>query len=100
MAEKLKEENPELKDAEGIAFIPMDGRVDKFHVYVDGEPQFGSGYIISKEDFDNALNLKAEKKKIEQQTKVASRNKLTKILEENLENLKGAQETAFGFAGD
>ena len=100
LAEKLKEENPELKDAEGIAFIPMDGRVDKFHVYVDGEPQFGSGYIISKEDFDNALNLKAEKKKIEQQTKVASRNKLTKILEENLENLKGAQETAFGFAGD
>ena len=55
MAEKLKEENPQLRDAEGIAFIPMDGRVDKFHVYVDGEPQFGSGYIISKEDFDKAI---------------------------------------------
>ena len=65
LAEKLKEENPQLRDAEGIAFIPMDGRVDKFHVYVDGEPQFGSGYIISKEDFDKAIEFKREKIKKE-----------------------------------
>ena len=100
LAEKLKEENPELKDAEGIAFIPMDGRVDKFHVYVDGEPQFGSGYIISKEDFDKAIELKRDKIKVEAQTKIQSTKKLTSILEENVENLKETQETVFGFAGD
>ena len=91
MAEKLKEENPELRDAEGIAFIPMDGRVDKFHVYVDGEPQFGSGYIISKEDFDKALEIKRDKIKVEAQTKIQSTKKLTSILEENVENLKETQ---------
>ena len=49
---------------------------------------------------DEIAKIEAERKKTEQQTKFATRKKLTSILEENLENLKGAQETAFGFAGD
>lgn len=100
LAEKFKQENPQFKDAEGIAFIPFDGRVDKFMIYIDGRVDFEGQYSISRKDFDGALKIEAERKKTEQQTKFATRKKLTSILEENLENLKGAQETAFGFAGD
>ena len=91
LAEKLKEENPQLRDAEGIAFIPMDGRVDKFHVYVDGEPQFGSGYIISKEDFDKAIEFKREKIKKEAQQKI-EKSKNIKITEENFDYAQRLKE--------
>jgi len=100
LVEKLKEENPELRDAEGIAFIPFDGRVDKFMLYLDGNVYFEGQYSISREDFDKAIEFKRDQIKVEAQTKIQSTKKLTSILEENVENLKETQETVFGFAGD
>jgi len=69
----------------------MDGRVDKFHVYVDGEPQFGSGYIISKEDFDKAIEFKREKIKKEAQQEI-EKSKNIKITEENFDYAQRLKE--------
>lgn len=100
LAKQYKQNNPETEDAEAIAFIPFDGRADKFLVYVDGVPQFGEGSIVSKEDFDKAVIAEQKSIQIKAQSDLTSKKKLTSILEENVESLRETQETVFGFAGD
>ena len=100
LAKQYVNKNPEIEDAENIAFIPFDGRADKFTVFVEGIPLFGEGSIVSKEDFDNAVIAEQETIITKAQTNISSKKKLTSILQENVENLKETQETVFGFAGD
>jgi hypothetical protein len=100
LAKQYVNKNPEIDDAENIAFIPFDGRADKFTVFVEGIPLFGEGSIVSREDFDKAVIAEQESIKTKSRTNITSKKKLTSILEENVENLKETQETVFGFAGD
>jgi len=100
LAKQYVNKNPEIDDAENIAFIPFDGRADKFTVFVEGIPLFGEGSIVSREDFDKAVIAEQESIKTKSRTNITSKKKLTSVLQENVENLKETQETVFGFAGD
>ena len=68
LAKQYVNKNPEIDDAENIAFIPFDGRADKFTVFVEGIPLFGEGSIVSREDFDKAVIAEQESIKTKSRT--------------------------------